>query len=169
VAAHKPMTPPGHLVPERVVTDRFVVRPLTVDDVEADYDAWSTSIEHLRGIFGPGSHWPDPGMTLEDNRIDLAWHQREFGARSSFAYTVLGADERTCVGCCYLDPARKAGFDAEAHYWVRASEAGTGLDDALGRWLRGWLAAEWPFEHVAFPGRDVGWAEYAALPDQPHW
>src|SRR4051794_6063217 len=121
--AHKPMTPPAHLVPERVVTDRFVVRPLTVADVAADFEAWSSSIDHLHGVFGPGNDWPEPEMTLEDNAVDLAWHQREFATRSSFAYTVLSPDEATCVGCCYLDPARKTGYDAEVHYWVRASEA----------------------------------------------
>jgi hypothetical protein len=45
------------------------------------------------------------------------------------------------------------------------SELETGLDEELGAALREWLASEWPFKRVAFPGRDITWADYAALPD----
>lgn len=98
---HKPLTPAGFVPPERIVTDQFVLRPLKYADAERDYDAWSTSIDHLRGVFGPHSAWPRPDMTLEENAIDLAWHQREHEMKSSFAYTVLSnPTETTCIGSC---------------------------------------------------------------------
>ena len=30
--------------------------------------------------------------------------------------------------------------------------------------VRDWVAREWPFGRVAFPGRDVPWAQWRALP-----
>ncbi len=33
--------------------------------------------------------------------------------------------------------------------------------------IRSWLADAWPFSNVAFPGRDISWQEWNALPDRP--
>ncbi|HTQ08616.1 MAG TPA: hypothetical protein VMI31_00950, partial [Fimbriimonadaceae bacterium] len=74
------------------------MRALTVNDVVKDYDAVMTSIDHLQGVFGEHSTWPSPNMTLEQDLIDLGWHQKEFQKRSSFAYTMMSLDERQCLG-----------------------------------------------------------------------
>jgi len=163
------MVPPTFEPPERVVTDRFVIRPLLYSDAEPDYDAWSTSIEHLQGAFGPESDWPTADMTLEKNVIDLGWYQREHESGASFTFTVFDTDDRRCLGCIYLSPARKQGYDAEAYYWVRASEVASGLDDALGDFVRNWVPAAWPFRSVLFPGRDIDWQTYLGLPENEHW
>ena len=68
---------------------------LTVNDVVKDYDAVMTSVDHLRGVFGPHSTWPRPDLTLEQDLIDLGWHQKEFQRRRSFSYTVVAPDEST--------------------------------------------------------------------------
>jgi hypothetical protein len=149
----KPFVPPEFSVPVRLEHAQFVLRPLLITDVVKDYEAVMTSICELQGIFGPGSNWPPPDLSLEQDLIDLGWHHKEFQRRSSFAYTVLSSDERTCLGCAYLYPTELPGFDAEAYCWVRSSHAAA-LDAALHTALKQWLRECWPFRQVAFPGRD---------------
>ena len=150
------LVPDDFDVPERLDGDGFHLRMLTVHDLVADYDAVMTSVERLRGSMSPTSDWP-VGLTLTDDLIDLGWHQREFTRRRSFAYTVMAPDESVCLGCAYLYPSDRERYDAICFYWVRSSEADSGLDGRLGAALRAWLAARWPFHAVAFPGRDVPW------------
>jgi hypothetical protein len=161
------MVPADFQLPGRILTDRFLMRPLIVSDAEPDYEAWRSSLDHLRGVFGPDADWPT--MSLHDNAIDLAWHQRERDAASSFAYTVFDPTDTTCLGCVYICPPRKVPFDAEVFYWVRASEVATGLDDDLGSFVRRWVTEAWPFTSVAFPGRDIPWETFGALEDREHW
>ncbi len=166
---HKSMVPEGFNVPERLVTETFTLRPLLAKDAEVDFEAWTTSVEHLQGIFGPRSSWPSTDIGLEDNTIDLAWHQREHEMRSSFAFAVVSPDDTTSLGCVYFTSARKLGYEVETYYWVRASQLRSGLDIALGDAVRSWLKDDWPFQRIAYPGRDVQWPQYEALEDQPHW
>src|SRR5688500_19042573 len=82
-----PLVPKEFKVPEKLETQEFRLRMLTVNDVVKDFDAVMTSIEHLKTIW-PGGSWPE-GLTLEQNLIDLGWHQKEFQRRTAFAYTVV--------------------------------------------------------------------------------
>lgn len=148
----RPIVPADFVVPERLATAGFVLRPLTVHDVIRDYDAVVSSAADLKGRMQNGSSWPD-GLTVEDNLIDLGWHQREFTIRHSFAYTVVSPDGERCLGCCYIYPASDPAFDAMAFYWARQSRIGDAADTALGDAFRGWLARDWPFRRVDFPGR----------------
>jgi hypothetical protein len=150
------------VVPIMVKTDRFRIRPLTIHDVVKDYDAVVTSREHLRATL-PWD-WPRDDLSLEQDLIDLAWHQKEFQIASSFAYTVVSPDETRVLGCIYIDAAGKAGYDVGVIFWVRADELDTGLEQALEATIRRWLAADWPFTTVGYPGRDLTWAEWDALP-----
>ena len=148
----RPIVPAGFVVPERLETALFLLRPLTVHDVIRDYDAVMASADELKGRMQDGSIWPE-GLTVEENLIDLAWHQREFSIRHSFAFTVLSLGGDRCLGCCYIYPPADPAFDADAYYWARQSRIGDPADAALGDAFRGWLARDWPFRHVAFPGR----------------
>lgn len=138
---------------------------LTVNDVVKDYDAVMTSIEHCKTVW-PGGTWPED-LTLEQNLIDLGWHQKEFQTRRSFAYTVVRPDESTVLGCVYIVPSRKRGYDAEVYLWARQSELPGGLEDRLHAAVRNWVATSWPFAGVGFPGRDVPWEIWRAIPDEP--
>jgi hypothetical protein len=142
--------PKTFAIPQRLTHPEFYLRPLTINDVVKDYDAVMTSIDHLKGIFG--DNWPSPNLTLEQDLIDLGWHQKEFQTRSSFAYTVMAPDESHCLGCAYIYPTTRETFDAEAYCWIRASDAAR-LDAAMFKTFRAWLETEWPFKSVAFPGR----------------
>ena len=149
-------------VPERLETAEFRLRMLTVNDLVKDYDAVMTSAEHLQHIW-PHADWP-AGMTLEQNLVDLGWHQKEFQRRTSFAYTVVSLDESQVLGCVYFNPSRKAAHDAVVYLWARQSMLASGLEDRLYAAVKDWLATHWPFTRVAYPGREIAWADWEALP-----
>jgi len=141
-------------VPEKLETDTFRLRMLTVNDVVKDYDAVMTSIDHLQGVFGKQSMWPSKELTLEQDLIDLGWHQKEFQRRTSFAYTLMNLDESECLGCVYIFPSENHAIDAEILMWVRQSEFEKGLDSVLFDTVRNWITKEWPFKNVLYPGRE---------------
>jgi RimJ/RimL family protein N-acetyltransferase len=149
-------------VPTLLETERFRMRPITVHDLIKDYEAVMISAEHLRSSLPWG--WPPEDLALEQDLIDLGWHQKEFQLRSSFDYAVMSPDEKRLLGCVYVDPPTKAGFDAEVYLWVRADELETGLEWALEEVVRRWIAERWPFEKVAYPGRDFSWAQWDVSP-----
>lgn len=150
-------------IPEKLETEKFRLRMLTVNDVVKDYEAVMTSVNHLKGIFGPKSTWPSKDLTLEQDLIDLGWHQKEFQRRTSFAYTVINLEESRCLGCVYIDPCNKTGYDAEVYLWVRKSEFKNGLDPILFNTVKNWLEEEWPFKKVAYPGREIDWSTWKSL------
>ena len=159
-----PFVPPGFKVPERLETEEFRLRMLTVNDVVKDYDAVMTSVDHLKTIW-PGSNWPDH-LTFEQDLIDLGWHQKEFQDRRSFAYTVVTPSESMVTGCVYINPTSKRGYDAVVYLWARQSELAGGLEDRLYAAVREWIRREWPFGTVAFPGRDIEWEAWRAISDE---
>ena len=68
----------------------FTLKALSVSDLERDFSAVMESAADIKAAH-PGSSWPD-GLTKEKNLIDLAWHQREFEARRSFAWVIENSD-----------------------------------------------------------------------------
>lgn len=158
----QPFVPNDFVVPRVLETPEFRLRMLTVHDVVKDYDAVMSSVEHLKTIW-PASGWP-VGLTLEQNLIDLGWHQKEFQTRRSFAYTVVTLDESMVLGCVYLNPSPRRDYDAVAFLWARQSELESGLEARLLAAVRGWLTDAWPFKEVAFPGRDIDWNTWRSLP-----
>ena len=149
------------VVPEVLETPEFRLRMLTVNDLIKDYDAVMSSVEHLKSVW-PGTGWPE-GLTLEEDLVDLGWHQKEFLMRRSFAYTMVTLDEATVIGCVYICPTQAETYDSEVYLWVRASELGSGLDEQLFDTVKHWLAQDWPFENPAFPGREIDWTVWESL------
>jgi hypothetical protein len=70
---------------ERIETEDFVIRKLEAKDVALDLAAVQSSIDIIKKV--RGGTWPDSNIELEENRIDLSWHQREFEVGTSFAYS----------------------------------------------------------------------------------
>ncbi|NJM99738.1 MAG: GNAT family N-acetyltransferase [Phormidesmis sp. RL_2_1] len=155
--------PPDFAVPMGLETSEFRLRMLTIHDVVKDYEAVMTSREQLQGVFGPHSSWPTADLSLEQDLIDLGWHQKEFQNRTSFAYTVMSLDETRCLGCVYLYPAAPVDYDAQVILWARQSELVNGLEERLLQTLKPWLSKVWPFEQVAFPGREIDWDQWLSL------
>jgi RimJ/RimL family protein N-acetyltransferase len=157
-----PLLDPEFEVPETLETERFRLRMLTVNDVVKDYDAVMTSKQHIHEIWGPG--WPD-GLTLEQNLIDLGWHQKEFQRRRSFAYTVVAPDESRVLGCVYINPTRKEGYDAVVYLWARQSELASGMETELTAAVKAWLASDWPFKNPAMPGTTISDEDWEKQPE----
>ena len=144
--------PVDFVVPLRLETPRFRLEPLGPEHDDADYRAWSSSMEHIRATPGwEESSWPRD-MTLEENRADLQRHADDFEKRSGFTYTVLEPDGDV-VGCVYIYPSSNDRHDVRVASWVRASCAE--LDAPLWRAVSDWLAAEWPFENVEYAPRNA--------------
>jgi hypothetical protein len=103
-------------------------------------------------------------MTREQDREDLARHEREIRARQSFNYALLDDHETALFGCVYIDPPEKVGADAEISWWVVDDAAGSELERALDSLVPRWIAADWPFERPRFIGRDLSWRDWLELP-----
>lgn len=99
-------------------------------------------------------------LTFEANLIDLAWHQREFQDRSTFAYIVYTPDESEYVGCFYLYPPgyrneSSKGCDVDASWWFTKRMKEKGYYEKLYAFLRKWLKEEWGFSSVGFTNKII--------------
>ena len=151
---------PSNFEPIKILeTKKFRLRMLSINDVVKDYDAVMTSVDHLKGIFGPNGNWPE-NLTFEQDLIDLGWHQKEFQRCSSFAYTVMSLDEKQCLGCMYILPSDNSKFDAVVISWVRTSELKNDLDEELHSAVKNWIQELWPFKNVCYPGREITWDKF---------
>ena len=97
---YRPMVPESFIVPCTYETDAYILLPLTVNNLIKDYDAVMASVKHLKGLMGDADDWP-VGLTIEENLIDLGWHQREFTLKHSFAYSVMSLNREVCFECTF--------------------------------------------------------------------
>jgi hypothetical protein len=147
----EPFVPSDFVVPPAPSTDRFTLEPLGPQHNESDYEAWTSSVEHIHATPGwETSNWPD-GRSLDDNLRDLERHAGDFEQRKGFTYTVLDPASGDVIGCVYIYPDKDEQHDAKVLSWVTASRAE--LDVPLWRAVSDWLAAEWPFGRVAYAER----------------
>ena len=110
--SHEDFVPPDFIVPARLETELFTLEPLGPEHNERDYDAWTSSKEHIHAT--PGWHdssWPR-AMTLDENRGDLERHADDFRKRTGFTYTVLDRPSGDVIGCVYIYPDRDSEHDA---------------------------------------------------------
>jgi hypothetical protein len=143
--------PSEFVVPLRLETTQFVLEPLGPQHNDSDYEAWSSSMEHIHGTPGwEESSWPR-SMTLDENRADLERHASDFANRTGFTYTVLSPDGDV-IGCVYIYPVPDEAVHARVLSWVRASEAE--LDAPLWRAVSDWVESDWPFERIEYAARD---------------
>jgi hypothetical protein len=154
----KTFVPIDFEVPELLEIDQYRLEVLTPNVTEMDYEAVMSSKERLRNVFEENTDWPKDDMSLEENREDLTRHEKEFRAREAFAYTVLTLSRDKCIGCVYFEPTNVSELDCEVYLWVRDSEIS--LDNHLYNNVRNWILNSWPFKKIAFPGREISWAEW---------
>ncbi|MEM6622322.1 MAG: hypothetical protein AAF674_08855 [Pseudomonadota bacterium] len=118
--------------------------------VEEDYQVVMDSAPRLRGFMG--GDWP-AGLSLADNRDDLAWHVKEFQANRSFAWVVRQEDGRY-QGCLYIFP-RFMEDAADVIIWARADNNPETHEAAMADAARKWLVPPlWPAVayHLHLPG-----------------
>lgn len=159
-----PFVPESFEVPPVLEASHFRLRKLTIHDVVKDYDALMNSFPHAMST-APDAPWP-ANLSVEENLIDLAWHQKEFQNRTSFAYTVVTLDESMVIGCVYINPTRKIGYDAEVRLWTRPPEQFPNIDEKiLKEAVEAWLKKEWPFQSAGFAGIDISMEDWQAIPE----
>ncbi|MEE4278751.1 MAG: hypothetical protein V2I82_09840 [Halieaceae bacterium] len=155
--------PSGFEVPVEVDAGEFKLVPLGPELVDLDYEAYMSSIEHLQRTFTRSTDWPHEDIDADAAMQDMLNEQSRFERRVSFAYGVLSADAKRERGCVYIRPSSKDGYDAEVSLWVTKAEFDAGFDASLYQWTQEWIAQEWPFTNVAFPGRAIEWEAWDAL------
>jgi hypothetical protein len=128
------------------------LRPIREADVDIDLPAVLGSQARLWSIYGEAWGWPPPTMTREQDREDLAHHEREIESHESFNYAVLDAGETQIFGCVYIDPPEREdeGVGAVVSWWVVDEAVGTDLEAALDEAVPAWLASAWPLRGVRF-------------------
>ncbi len=151
-------------IPDGLVTNEFLIRPLLTTDVELDYAAVMESKELLRKW--EQSSWPADDFTLADNLKDLQRHEREHINREAFTFTVMNPTATECLGCIYIFP-RTARWLAEAEvtpigdtdwanceavilFWMRQSRLAAAMDRQLLDILRPWFEQAWTFDGHLF-------------------
>ena len=151
--------PEGFAVPDGLTAGEFRLAPLGPQHNEADYAAWTTSIDHIRGTPGfPNGSWPHD-MSPDDNLRDLERHAQDFAERRGFTYTVLSPSTGDVIGCVYIYPAgghepgggAEGRRDASVRSWVRADRAA--LDPVLHDAVLAWLERDWPFDSIKYAPR----------------
>ena len=150
--------PEDFVVPNGLIARDFRLTPLGPQHNEADYAAWTSSIDHIRATpgFRTGT-WPRE-MSLADNLRDLQGHARDFAERRGFTYTVLSIGTGDVIGCVYIYPPGSQGPSdgerrrrASVESWVRADHAA--LDAAVHDAVVAWLERDWPFDSIEYAPR----------------
>ena len=127
------------------------LRPIRATDVEIDYPAVMGSRERLWAKYGRPWGWPPATMTPEQDRDDLARHEREIAAQETFNYAILDADESHLLGCIYLDPpGHETGCDVIVSWWVVDTCVGSALESELDSFVPAWVTTDWPFATPLF-------------------
>src|SRR2546423_1904343 len=126
----EPFVPEDFVIPDGLIARDFRLTPLGPQHNEADYAAWTSSIDHIRAT--PGfreGNWPRE-MSLTDNLRDLQRHAGDFAERRGFTYTVLSIGTGDVIGCVYIHPPDSQGpgnserrLHASVESWVRADHA----------------------------------------------
>jgi len=129
--------------------DGHHLRPIRADDVEIDMVAVMGSRERLFSLYGEAWGWPPAGMTEEQDREDLQYHEDEMAARSSYNFALFDRDETALLGCVYIDPTEADDADAVVSWWTVDALVGTPIAAALDAFVPEWLRT-WPFERVAY-------------------
>lgn len=96
---------------------------------------------------------------------ELKRHEWEFQNNTAFSWGILTPDKKLQVACVYINPSPKQGYDATVRLWVTKQGAEAGLEPVLEAAVREWVKAKWPFQKVAFPGRDIPMNQWNALPN----
>lgn len=133
--------------PQPLCCELFQLEVLGPEHNERDYEAWTSSMDHIHATRGFEHHeWPI-AMTLEENLADMVMHADEYVDRTGYTYSIL--DGPDVIGCVYVyPPAEGDTFDAKVRSWVRASKAE--LDAPVRQRLADWLVTDWPFTTIAY-------------------
>jgi hypothetical protein len=164
VAALAQLVPDSFPVPETYTGKTYKLVPLGPAVAELDYAAYMSSIDHIRRT--QGGNWPRPDLTMADQAKDMAGEKAQWDTRKSFPFAVLNLEGTKELGCVYLRPSAKEGYDVAVTMWVIQEEFDKGFEDQLYADMKAWLAAAWPFQRPAWIGREISREAWRALPNK---
>lgn len=152
--------PTNFEAPRSLLHEDLKAIPLSRDDLDADLAAVNSSIETIQKT--RGGAWPQEELSKEFDFLDLAWHEREFRDRDSFAYVVYNADGEY-IGCLYLYPMGNRTelseelleYDVDASWWVTAKAFDEGYYPKLYKGIQKWLTEDFPFAKVYYSNKDI--------------
>ena len=117
----------------------YRLTPLGPDQVDEDFAAVMATAPLFGDFFGD---WPE-GLTLEENLIDLAWHEREFTTKRSFSWIIRDA-AGGYLGCFYISPKPGLRGDANADLWLCDIPDRVAVARAIRLSLDVWMAEHMP-------------------------
>lgn len=158
------IVPKNFVIPEVFKTSNCILKPLTVNDLIKDYEAVMSSADLIRGCLSINKSWPNSNLTIEQDLIDLGWHQKEFQRKSSFAYVIWSKDGSKYLGCMYIFPSSKINYEVEVYFWIKAGLKG--FEKYFEGKIMNWVKNDWPFKKVAYPGRKISWKVWDKLKDK---
>jgi hypothetical protein len=164
VAALAQLVPDSFQVPVSYTGADYQLVPLGPAVAELDYKAYMSSIDHIRKT--QGGNWPRPGLTMDDQAKDMAGEKSQWDGRKSFPFAILTPDGTKELGCFYLRPSQKEGYDVIATFWVTQEAFDKGFEDQLQKDMKAWLAKSWPFRAPAWRGREITAEAWRALPNK---
>ena len=142
-----PLVPKEFVVPQELKTDKFILRLITIDDADLDYETVKNSVD-THGQPNPSA------VDKKQDLIDLGYHQKEWQKRASFTYIVTNLTGDKSLGCVYIYPCDDKTFAAEVVQWVTKAAFDQGLEPILFETVKQWLKSTWPFKKVYFAERD---------------
>ena len=158
------MVPDSFQPPRSYAAKNYRLVPLGPDVAQMDFNAYMGSIDHIRSSLG--GNWPRPDLTMADQAKDMEGEKAQWDGRKSFPFAVLTSDGTKELGCFYIRPSDKEGYDAVATIWVTKDQFDKGFETQLLTDMKAWLNTAWPFKKVAWPGHDIPMAEWRALPSK---
>ncbi len=166
--AKEPFVAADFQVPELYVSRQgtFKLKPLGPKYARQDYAAYMGSIEHLQKTFTFSTSWPHAGLTMAEAVKDVEGEEAGFLARKKFTFAVLNPNESRELGCVYISPSNKEGYDATVRMWVTENQFVIGFEDRLYLEVKAWMKSRWPFARVAYIGREVTREEFRKLTDK---
>ena len=166
--AKEPFVAADFRVPEMYVSRQgtFKLKPLGPKYASRDYAAYMSSIQHLQKTFTFSTSWPHAGLTMAEAVKDVEGEQAGFAARRKFTYAVLNPNESRELGCVYISPSNKEGYDATVRMWVTENQFVIGFEDRLFLEVKAWVNSRWPFARVAYIGREITRDEFQKLADK---
>lgn len=152
--------PDGFTPPQELIYDDLHAFPLTRADIKEDLKAVNSSIKVIQDT--RGGSWPDVELTEEFDLLDLAWHEREFRDKISFAYVTYD-NKHNYIGCFYLYPMGDRTelsqalmvYDVDASWWVTKEAKNKGYYEKLYLALRQWLAKDFPFKNTYYSNKVI--------------
>jgi len=152
------------IIPEKLETDKYIIRKLTVKDCKLDYEAMVSSVDIIKKVRGETSchsTWPSKDFTFEENKKDLEGMGKDFSKRKAFNFTIMNKEETKCLGSIYFFPIHlyfpkeKEKYDVDFSMWVTQEAYDQGLYPELFSIVINWLKKDWPWNFARIKIRNA--------------